>query len=501
MDSRQIEIVWIYTFLMRHGRLSCFALASAIYNSFGMGYNRIWACSAISLASCMIERHPITSSILSLYSNISSNKIMASLIFSVKLTHFNLIKDVITYKRTDSSITKRVKTAIIFTEYQNFFNIYQMEKSVIDIVDICNGIKPSLVHERVTRYLCWNIILLANDTNFRELFPNDFFVNIYNFVKYNNWNEVYCFPLNIKTMSRNIDINDIKQGKLIGSGSYGEVNLGTYKGKVVAIKNHKLTYDGAIETGVLNEIAIMQYLPQHDNILKFKGYNITNNKVIQVMELMDGDLNTLIHNFDHTTEWFTTVQIIMRQILRGLKHLNKYGIGHYDLKPANILYKNTPKGIIIKLADFGLSRKMYSHLDHICQTKNYSSPEVHFRRLHDIRADMWSVGCIFYELMTNNMLIDLNSDRDWEQRVVNSFGEFPEDYKCNTVVVKDANFKKNVPQMLNHGLNMYYSMMAYDPKNRIDPVKALDHCFFTIDYRKRYIINTNCGMLEIRKRN
>ena len=99
------------------------------------------------------------------------------------------------------------------------------------------------------------------------------------------------------------------------------------------------------------------------------------------------------------------IQVILRDMLKCLVFLKKCGIIHCDLKPENILFKNeTGKGV--KIIDFG-SATFIDDVDYdYLQTRPYRAPEVTLGCQFDFAIDMWSVGCIIYELITNKVLFN-----------------------------------------------------------------------------------------------
>jgi serine/threonine protein kinase len=87
---------------------------------------------------------------------------------------------------------------------------------------------------------------------------------------------------------------------------------------------------------------------------------------------------------------------------------------HRDLKPCNILISED--GSTVKLADFGLARsfglplKTYTHE---VVTLWYRAPEVMLgSRMYSLAIDIWSLGCIFFELITGRPLFKGNSEID-----------------------------------------------------------------------------------------
>lgn len=110
----------------------------------------------------------------------------------------------------------------------------------------------------------------------------------------------------------------------------------------------------------------------------------------------------------------------------------------------NDIYINN---IVTKLSDFGLCRKLnYSNFD--IQTRHYRAPEIILGYDFDERCDLWSVGCLFYELLTGQVLFDpqksdgLNTSRQHIYDMVCLFGKIPESI-INSSVNKNNFFKKN----------------------------------------------------------
>ena len=88
------------------------------------------------------------------------------------------------------------------------------------------------------------------------------------------------------------------------------------------------------------------------------------------------------------------------QILFGLKVLHSKKVLHRDLKSANILLTTNKT---IKIGDFGISKVLdNTSAKTFVGTPYYLSPEVCENRPYDYKSDLWSLGCILYELCTLN---------------------------------------------------------------------------------------------------
>ncbi|MGH0168054.1 UNVERIFIED_CONTAM: hypothetical protein FKN15_072062 [Acipenser sinensis] len=128
-----------------------------------------------------------------------------------------------------------------------------------------------------------------------------------------------------------------------------------------------------------------------------------------ITELMQSDLHKVIVSpqplgTDH-------IKVFLYQILRGLKYLHSAGILHRDIKPGNLLVNTN---CVLKICDFGLAR--VEELDESCHmtqevvTQYYRAPEIlSGSRHYDSGIDVWSVGCIFAELLGRRILFQAQS--------------------------------------------------------------------------------------------
>jgi serine/threonine-protein kinase len=164
---------------------------------------------------------------------------------------------------------------------------------------------------------------------------------------------------------------------------------------------------------------------QHNNICTIHNVGETDdNQVFICMEYYNGEtLDRIIKK--GTIEINTALDLIF-QILDGLNAAHKKGIMHRDVKPSNILL--TEDGIV-KILDFGLAK--ISGADQITQlgstagTTAYMSPEQLLGNEVDYRSDIWSVGVVFYEIITGSRPFKgeyeqavsysiVNDDPDWD---------------------------------------------------------------------------------------
>lgn len=150
------------------------------------------------------------------------------------------------------------------------------------------------------------------------------------------------------------------------------------------------------ELNILTEIS-------HPNIIQVLDHGVTDNLAYYATEYYDyGDLAHKI-----SQEKITTQQAVdyICQIASGLSVLHKKGIVHRDIKPSNILFKDKNK---LVLADLGIAKDLFSDEaltlhGEILGTPYYMSIEQLNGAQVDVRSDIYSLGILFYQLLTNDL--------------------------------------------------------------------------------------------------
>merc|ERR1719253_1204194 len=150
----------------------------------------------------------------------------------------------------------------------------------------------------------------------------------------------------------------------------------------------------------LKEVRLLQSL-DHPNIVNFKDSFIDNNELLIIVEWAEkGDLKRLIRRAVAMEVRFKDAEIweYSRQLASALDHMHQKRIMHRDVKPANIFLAEDGS---LKLGDLGLGRFFSSQtLEAFSKvgTPLYMSPEVLKGNGYDMKSDVWSLGCVFYEL-------------------------------------------------------------------------------------------------------
>ncbi|KAJ8499326.1 hypothetical protein OPV22_009878 [Ensete ventricosum] len=112
----------------------------------------------------------------------------------------------------------------------------------------------------------------------------------------------------------------------------------------------------------------------------------------------------------------------MKQLASGLQVLRVNNVIHRDLKPQNLLLSTYDENAILKIADFGFARSLSPSTlaDTRCGTPLYMVPEVMKLKKYDGKADLWSVGVIFYQLVTGKTPFTANNQIELLQNIVNA---------------------------------------------------------------------------------
>ncbi|XP_071528363.1 serine/threonine-protein kinase fused [Panulirus ornatus] len=186
----------------------------------------------------------------------------------------------------------------------------------------------------------------------------------------------------------------------IGQGSFGRVFRGKClaKGQIVALKFIPKRNKEERELRSLRRECEIQRGLAHPNIVRMVDSFETENEVVAVSEYVPGQLFQLLESNGPLKE--ERVQQIACNLVSAIYYLHAHRILHRDIKPQNILLSSAGEA---KLCDFGFSRKMGINtyvLTSVKGTPLYMAPELIEEKPYDHTADLWSLGCILFELLT-----------------------------------------------------------------------------------------------------
>lgn len=222
--------------------------------------------------------------------------------------------------------------------------------------------------------------------------------------------------------------------ELAGEGSFGQVFKGRkrFTGQMVALKfMPKVDRSEKELRNLKREIEIMRGL-QHPNIVQLFDSFETETEVVVVTEYAEGQLFQILEDDGNLPE--SQVREIACQLVSALYYLHSHRILHRDMKPQNILLG---KSGVVKLCDFGFARAMSVStlvLTSIKGTPLYMSPELVEEKPYDHTADLWSLGCILYELHTGAPPFYTNSIFQLVQLIVRDPVKWPDTMSTTCMV-------------------------------------------------------------------
>lgn len=289
--------------------------------------------------------------------------------------------------------------------------------------------------------------------------------------------------------------------------------------QVYAIKKFKpdtKETDATIYTGIsqsaMREISLNREL-SHINIVTLRQVMLEDKAIYMVFEYAEHDLLQIIHY--HSTALRAPIPLavlksLLWQLINGVAYLHANWILHRDLKPANILV--TSQGVV-KIGDLGLARLYSSPLqslyngDKVVVTIWYRAPELLLGARHYTTAiDMWSVGCIWGELLALRPMFKGEEAKmdpktkaapfqtDQLKRIVEVLGtpnkdrwpaiESMPDYKGWWPHLRLDNYPKTLSRWYatrnkgEDGYDLFDSLLQYDPEQRLTANQALEHAWF-----------------------
>ncbi|KAJ4349871.1 uncharacterized protein N0V89_008490 [Didymosphaeria variabile] len=284
----------------------------------------------------------------------------------------------------------------------------------------------------------------------------------------------------------------------IEEGSYGWVSRAREisTGSVVALKKIKMDYqrqDGFPITA-LREITILQRA-RHKNIVSLHEVlsGSDPSEVVLVMEFLEHDLKTLQEDMPEPF-LASEIKTLLKQLTSALSFLHSNHILHRDLKTSNILLSNHGH---LKIADFGMARYIpppNARLTQLVVTLWYRAPELLLGTdQYSTEIDMWSLGCIFGELLLKEPILQgknevdelsrifalcgLPTDRNWPGfwRLPNAKGlKIPRDSGAKSGGVIRTKF----PFLTNVGADLLMSLLSPNPEHRPTADEVLDHMYF-----------------------
>ena len=222
-----------------------------------------------------------------------------------------------------------------------------------------------------------------------------------------------------------------------------------------------------------------------------------------VMEYLDHDLKSLLET-ERGRFLQSEVKCLLQQLLRAVAYMHDTcWLIHRDLKTSNLLYSNNGH---LKVADFGLAR-LYSagsggerlRMTPLVVTLWYRAPELLLGEPNYTTAvDMWSVGCIFAEIVLRQPLFAGHSEAEQLRLIFQALGSpaaggcwpgytalplarqlgAPASRGCQPGISTRL-LERFRGALTQSGLDLLLRMLAYDPERRITAAEALRHPYFS----------------------
>jgi hypothetical protein len=208
-----------------------------------------------------------------------------------------------------------------------------------------------------------------------------------------------------------INSSDLVIGEVLGAGQFGEVRKGALNGGHVAVKqlkavpNRSAAQAAKAMTDLATELAIMQSLPWHQNVVQCRGAIVDAAGAPTAIVVEFCSAGSLLSVIDSVLweQWKATKTRIVLGIARGVEHLHAHKIIHRDLAARNILVVVSGDSVMPKVTDFGMSRAVddaeatnltIDPVGPLC----WMAPEQFHQLAYSMYSDVYSFGCVVFEV-------------------------------------------------------------------------------------------------------
>eukprot|EP01084_Bolivina_argentea_P149077 260497_1 len=300
-------------------------------------------------------------------------------------------------------------------------------------------------------------------------------------------------------------------GRTAPSYSAGCEALNTIDGKKYIIRKYRGVFDDIKDARrILREIKLMMHLCQQDilHLINVIPPESTEQYTFNEFYTISPKIETTMANVIRSKQKLTNrhYQFIMYQMLRGIHYLHSANVMHRDLKPENILINGADCNI--QITDFALASMVCC--DDIEQpveyvvTRWYRAPELMCCEGYNEKIDIWSLGCIFVELILRKPLFIAQNYLEQLKKIFELMG-IPKDISwirnkdvkqwiCtkinsnsdhNGISITDilTNTSRKSEYLWDNGIKLLENMLLLTPIDRYSASECLRHPFFNELYR------------------
>ncbi len=258
----------------------------------------------------------------------------------------------------------------------------------------------------------------------------------------------------------------------LGRGSYGTVYKAVNKNNDVLYALKIFKNQQKYKNSTQSEINILKKLNQNEKITRQRNKRELISKMfhsfdyeyhtISVLKLYSSNL---YEEYKKQKKFEDIAQYtIFCDLVLGLEFLKNNKIIHCDLKPENILfYDDTSFHVVI--SDFGLSiSEEMASKEYNIQSLWYRAPEVILRKNFDYNIDIWSLGCIIFEIAFGRELFTGTEEKKVVAKIISIIGEPSNEYKSSN------NYSRNFFDL---NYNLIFKLENYDLTKMAEKAKCL----------------------------
>lgn len=302
-------------------------------------------------------------------------------------------------------------------------------------------------------------------------------------------------------------------GEEVGNGAYGRVKLTPERKRVVKVQSpHRTTHPAVYHRIAAAEAALHESLNGTPHLPHFFEARSSNKRVGHVMEYAGDTLYRIYSDQTNPNRKIATladVERIGKIHLEFLMSIHAKKIAHFDLKPSN--------ATSTMVLDLGLATQVPPEgITGLRVSAWYRSPEITLNLRYGTPADIWSVACILFELMTGSVMFPIYDGKNSAEQIqadinrlhahqdrlgpidLNVLKQSPSASKLletkedgtvqlrrTTYPYKLRSLEMIIEQKMEPGvrrdqfIDLLRNMLAYDPSKRFDAARCLHHPFFS----------------------